>query len=74
MENVRLLSEHGAAINADFDSMQKNVGPVTSLDIALELVKNEPGDDRFPQIVQLLRKHGGKTMKDIVAENNNEEL
>lgn len=64
MDNIQLLLEHRASVNADFDSMD-NRGPVTSLDVAMQLVANEEGDERFQRIESLLRQHGGKTMKEL---------
>jgi ankyrin repeat protein len=64
VDNIQLLLENGASVNADFDSMD-NRGPVTSLDVAVQLVENEGGDERFQKIESLLRQHGGATMKEL---------
>lgn len=64
VDNIKVLLENGATVNLDFDSMD-NRGPVTSLDVAVQLVENESGDDRFQRIESLLRQHGGKTMKEL---------
>jgi ankyrin repeat protein len=64
VDNVQVLLENGASTNLDFDSMD-NRGPVTSLDVAVQLVENEERDERFEKIVSLLRQHGGKTMKEL---------
>ena len=64
VDNIQVLLENGASVNLDFDSMDKR-GPVTSLDVAVQLVENEAGDDRFQRIESLLRQHGGKTMKEL---------
>lgn len=63
--NIQLLLEHGADVNLDFDSMGKTAAPVTSLDILLELLKNEKGDERFQEIKILFDKYGAKTMEEL---------
>ena len=71
-ENVELLLKHGANVNADFDSMN-NQGSVTAMDIALQLKTNEDGDERFVQMESILRKYGGKTIKEIQGESDSPE-
>eukprot|EP00934_Nitzschia_sp_Nitz4_P007617 Nitzschia sp. Nitz4//scaffold98_size77359//13658//14296//NITZ4_005538-RA/size77359-processed-gene-0.32-mRNA-1//-1//CDS//3329560727//7607//frame0 len=65
--NVQLLLQHGADVNLDFDGMGSNTSKVTALDVVLELVKNEDGDDRFVRLEKLLRAHGGKTIGEMEA-------
>lgn len=68
--NVHLLLQYGADVNLDFDSMMAtSTSAITAMDVVLELVQNEPGDDRFVQLEQLLREHGGKTMKELTTNN-----
>ena len=66
-DNVELLLKYGASVNADFDSMDKSQGPVTSMDIALQLKSSEEDgeDERFVQIESILRKYGGKTIQEV---------
>ena len=66
VENIRLLLQYGANVNADFDSMDQR-GPVTALDVAMQLTNVEKGQDRFVQVEALLRDHGGKTMKELLS-------
>jgi ankyrin repeat protein len=72
VENVKLLLEHGADVNADFDSMSKDKNPVTAMDIALQLQKVEAEDTRFEKVQKVLEKFGGKTISQL--EEGNEEL
>ena len=65
MDNIRLLLEHGANINLDFDSMKGDDLAVTSLDVLLELLKNEPGDERFVAMQTLFEEHGAKTINQL---------
>ena len=65
-ENVELLLKHGAKVNADFDSMNDQ-GSVTAMDIVLQLKTNEDGDERFVKMESILRKYGGKTMKEVLG-------
>ena len=73
LENVRLLLENGADVNADFDSMGKKEErqPVTITDIALQLA-NVEGDERFGKMVSLLKRYGGKTMREIQESEESE--
>jgi len=75
LQNIQLLLEHGADINLDFDSMvsksksddddDDDDSTVTSLDVLLELIQNESGDERFLEIEKVFKKYGAKTMKEI---------
>lgn len=65
-DTIALLLKHGANVNLPFDGMGDS-GPVTALDVVLQLVENEAGDDRFAKIEKLLREHGAKTMKELQA-------
>jgi len=69
--NIQLLLENGADINLDFDSMDsKSDTPiVTSLDVLLELIQNESGDERFLEIEKVFTKYGAKTMEQIKNES-----
>ena len=69
-DNVELLLKYGATVNADFDSMDKSQGPVTAMDITLQLKSSgEDGEDeRFVQIESILRKYGGKTIHEVQNE------
>lgn len=71
VDNVKLLLENGANVNADFDSMVDKAESVTVTDVALKLAEVEEGDQRFKTMVSLLRKYGGKTMEEI---RNSKEL
>lgn len=73
LENIELLLEHGADVDLDFDSMKEEGVSVTSLDVLLELLINEPGDERFAGIETVFRKHGAKTMEQML-QGNEEEL
>jgi hypothetical protein len=73
VDNAALLLEYGADVNADFDSMKKEDGAVTSLDIVLQLQDNEQGDERFVQLEKLLRQHGAKTMAELRQLPQNEQ-
>mmetsp|Transcript_4972 Transcript_4972/g.12769 ORF Transcript_4972/g.12769 Transcript_4972/m.12769 type:complete len:214 (-) Transcript_4972:724-1365(-) len=73
LNNIKLLLEHGADINLDFDSMKGNNAIVTSLDVLLELVKNEAGDERFIAIKKIFEQHEAKTMKQIQKEQERKE-
>ena len=64
IDNVKLLLENGANVNDEFDSMNDQ-GPVTALDVVLQLRVNEDGDDRFVQLESILRQNGAKTMKEL---------
>lgn len=70
LENVRLLLENGADVNADFDSMDKKQ-PVTITDIALQLA-NVEGNEKFEKMVSLLKNYGGKTMREIQESSESE--
>mmetsp|Transcript_2658 Transcript_2658/g.5753 ORF Transcript_2658/g.5753 Transcript_2658/m.5753 type:complete len:220 (-) Transcript_2658:186-845(-) len=72
LENIELLLEHGADIDLDFDSMKEDGVSVTSLDVLLELLVNEPGDERFVGIEKVFRKHGAKTMEQTLPGNTEE--
>ena len=65
LENIKLLLEHGADVNLDFDSMGQPPSPVTVLDVLYELQKAEQGDQRFVDMEAVLKKHGAKTMKEL---------
>ncbi|VEU41876.1 unnamed protein product [Pseudo-nitzschia multistriata] len=67
LKNIELLLGAGADVNLDFDSMVGDGDPVTPMDVLLELVKNEKGDDRFSAIEAVFRKHGAKTMEELRA-------
>jgi hypothetical protein len=71
--NVAVLLRYGVDVNLDFDSMGEKE-PVTALDVALQLTQNEEGDERFVQLEELLRKHGGKTMEELKGEKEKDEL
>lgn len=64
IDNIDLLLKHGADVNLDFDGMGE-AGAVTALDVALQLVQNEKGDDRFTKLEKILRKHGAKTTEEL---------
>lgn len=68
VDNIRLLLEHGANANLDFDSMGQPPKPVTALDVLLELQKAEQGDERFLKMEELLKTYGAKTMQELNAE------
>jgi hypothetical protein len=63
-ENIKLLLAAGADVNADFDSMDGR-GPITALDLVIQLKKVEEGDDRFVQLESLLHKYDALTYKEI---------
>lgn len=71
--NVAVLLRYGVDVNLDFDSMGEKE-PVTALDVALQLTQNEEGDERFVQLEELLRKHGGKTTEELRGEKEKQEL
>jgi uncharacterized protein (UPF0276 family) len=71
--NVAVLLRYGGDVNLDFDSIAEKE-PVTALDVALQLTQNDEGDERSFQLVELLRKHGGKTTEELKGERENEEL
>jgi hypothetical protein len=73
VDNAALLLEYGADVNADFDSMKKEDGAVTSLDIVLQLQDNEQGDERFVQLEKVLRRYGAKTMAELLKLQQNEQ-
>ena len=73
VDNIKLLLEHGADVNLDFDSMKSDNAIVTSLDVLLELLKNEAGDERFVAIEKVFEQHGAKTMKQIRNEQQSKE-
>mmetsp|Transcript_19182 Transcript_19182/g.54456 ORF Transcript_19182/g.54456 Transcript_19182/m.54456 type:complete len:214 (+) Transcript_19182:130-771(+) len=64
IDNIRLLLKHGADANLDFDAMGNN-GKVTAMDIALQLVQNEQNDERFVDIVALLKEYDAKTFDEL---------
>jgi ankyrin repeat protein len=68
LANIELLLDAGADVNLDFDSMVSEGKAVTSLDVLLQLLKNEKGDERFAPIEKVLRKHGAKTMNEVLEE------
>ncbi len=74
LANIELLLENGADVNLDFDSMMVDNAPVTSLDVLKELLKNEAGDDRFVAIEKVFRKHGAKTIAEVLQSKGTEEL
>jgi ankyrin repeat protein len=77
VDNVKILLEHGADVNLDFDGMEASNAPVTALDVVMELVKNEEGDERFVKLEKLLRENGGKTMAELTeggTESKTDEL
>jgi hypothetical protein len=65
LDNIQLLLEAGADVNLDFDSMKGDGMVVTSLDVLLELLKNERGDERFVAIERVLQTYGAKTMAQL---------
>jgi hypothetical protein len=67
-ENIDLLLNYGADVNLDFDGMTASQAPVTALDVVLQLVQNEEGDERFVKLEALLRKHGGKTTEELLKQ------
>lgn len=73
-ENIELLLEHGADVNLDFDSMKDGDGgaAVTAMDVLLELLQNEAGDDRFERIETIFRLNGAKTMAELKREHGKE--
>jgi ankyrin repeat protein len=71
-ENIELLLKYGADVNLDFDGMGNPVVAVTPLDVTLQLVQNEEGDERFTKIEQVLRLHGGKTMAELKGQHAEE--
>jgi ankyrin repeat protein len=73
VDNAALLLEYGADVNADFDSMKKEDGAVTSLDIVLQLQDNEQGDERFVQLEKVLRRFGAKTMAELLRLQQNKQ-
>ena len=73
LDNIQLLLEHGADINLDFDSMKGDGLIVTSLDVLVELLKNENGDERFVAIEKVFRKHGAKTIDQLRNDNEGTE-
>lgn len=72
LENIRLLLEHGADVNLDFDSMGQPPNPVTVLDVLYELQKAEQGDQRFTEMETLLKKNGAKTLTELQQEKLDE--
>ena len=69
LENIQLLLDHKANVNADFDTMvnQKPI-PVTALDIALQLEQNSDDEDgAFAAMVTMLKKYGAKTIKELTG-------
>lgn len=74
LANIEILLEAGADINLDFDSMKADDKPVTALDVLLELLKNEPGDDRFVKMEKLFRENGAKTMEEVLKSKAEGEL
>ena len=71
--NIKLLLDHGADVNLDFDSMKGDGMAVTSLDVLLELVQNEKGDDRFVKIEGVFQKYGAKTMNQLRKEKEEQQ-
>ena len=69
LDNIKLLLEGGADVNLDFDSMKGDGMVVTSLDVLLELLKNEEGDERFVAIEKVLQTYGAKTMAQLHTTN-----
>lgn len=72
IDNIKLLLKFGADVNADFDTMtgsEEDPYQTTVMDIALQLVEQE---ERFGPLVDLLRKHGGKTMAELRLEKSQE--
>jgi hypothetical protein len=68
LENIRLLLQHGADVDLDFDSMVGSPPqPVTSFDVLLQLQQAEKGDERFLKIEELLKKYGARTMEEVNA-------
>lgn len=74
LANIELLLEAGADINLDFDSMKAENTPVTALDVLLELLKNENGDERFVKMEKIFRKNGAKTMEEVLKSKEEGEL
>jgi hypothetical protein len=72
LENIKLLLEHGADVNLDFDSMGQTPKPVTVLDMLYDLQQAEEGDQRFMDMEALLKNHGAKTMKELRQESGDE--
>ena len=68
LQNIILLLENGADINLNFDSMKGDNKIVTSLDVLLELIQNEPNDERFIEIEKVFKQKGAKTMNQIQNE------
>jgi len=73
LDNIELLLEFGADINLDFDSMKGDGVAVTSLDVLLELLKNEKGDGRFVAIEKVFKKYGAKTMDQLKNQQEGKE-
>lgn len=76
LQNVRVLLEEGKAnVNLDYDS---NGSPVTVLDTVLGIVPEEksddPRDERWYELKDLLLKHGAKQYKDLNLQNDKKEL
>jgi len=71
--NIKVLLDHGADVNLDFDSMKGDGVVVTSLDVLLELLKNERGDDRFVNIEKVFQKYGAKTMDQLRKEKEQQQ-
>jgi ankyrin repeat protein len=82
VENIRLLLQHGAEVNADVDSMSSNGDnkkKITALDIVEQFLQvqegadNAGGDDadpaneRFVKTRELLLQHGAKRYADLTS-------
>ena len=62
-ENVKLLLEHGAHVNADVDSGDGST--VTALDICVKYLDGNGGNENFEKTHKMLLQHGAKTFQEL---------
>eukprot|EP00568_Trieres_chinensis_P013821 CAMPEP_0183299186 /NCGR_PEP_ID=MMETSP0160_2-20130417/5987_1 /TAXON_ID=2839 ORGANISM="Odontella Sinensis, Strain Grunow 1884" /NCGR_SAMPLE_ID=MMETSP0160_2 /ASSEMBLY_ACC=CAM_ASM_000250 /LENGTH=191 /DNA_ID=CAMNT_0025461379 /DNA_START=57 /DNA_END=632 /DNA_ORIENTATION=+ len=74
-EIVKLLLDHGARINDDFDLSAQSDEKVTALDIAEKLSggkTDSPNPDKFEITYKLLLERGGKKYRDLHGSDKDE--
>ena len=65
VENCRLLLEHGAQVNADFDYTSSQTGKLTVTVLDIVHMISRGAKDEFEEMEELLLKYGAKTFKEL---------
>ena len=66
-DNIELLLQHGANVNADFDLKAGDDTIITVLDVNLKFMEGEPSphQELYEKINALLRKYGAKRYEEL---------